>query len=87
MGYALARAIGDAGINKGFMMAQVISRKCAAVFGFENEADVAKAATLIKTAAAPARKRRRDDLLAVAATSCRWEFLLERGRSLVFQVL
>lgn len=56
LGHALAKAIGDAGVNMSFVMAQVISRKYSAVFGFENETDVAKAATLIKKAAAPARK-------------------------------
>jgi hypothetical protein len=57
LGHALAKAIGDAGVNMSFVMAQVISRKYSAVFGFENEADVAKAATLIKKAAAPVRKK------------------------------
>jgi hypothetical protein len=57
LGYALAKAIGDAGVNMSFVMAQVISRRYSAVFGFENEADVAKAASLIKKAAAPIRKR------------------------------
>jgi hypothetical protein len=57
LGYALAKAIGDAGVNMSFVIAQVISRRYSAVFGFENEADVAKAATLIKKAAAPARRK------------------------------
>jgi len=57
LGHMLAKAIGDAGINMSFVMAQVVSRRYAAVFGFENEADARKAATLIKKAAAPARKR------------------------------
>jgi hypothetical protein len=57
LGYALAKALGDAGINMSFVMAQVVSRRYAAVFGFENEADAAKAATLIKKAAGPVRKR------------------------------
>ena len=57
LGYQLAKAIGDAGVNMSFVMAQVISRRYSAVFGFENEADVAKAATLIKKAAAPVRKK------------------------------
>jgi hypothetical protein len=38
-------------------MTQVVGRKYAAVFGFENEADAGKAATLIKKAATPMRKR------------------------------
>jgi hypothetical protein len=57
LGYALAKALGDAGINMSFVMAQVVGRRHAAVFGFENEADAAKAATLIKKTAAPVRKR------------------------------
>ena len=57
LGHALAKAVGDAGINMSFVMAQVVGRRYAAVFGFENEADAARGATLIKRAAAPARKR------------------------------
>ena len=57
LGYALTKAVADAGINLGFVMAQVIGRRYAAVFGFENEADAGKATALIKKAAAPARKR------------------------------
>jgi hypothetical protein len=57
LGHALAKALGDAGINLSFMMAQVMGRRYAAMFGFENEADVARAAALIKKAAAPVRKR------------------------------
>ena len=57
LGYALAKAVGDAGINLSFVMAQVVGRRYAAVFGFENEGDAAKAATLIKRTATPARKR------------------------------
>jgi hypothetical protein len=58
LGYAFAKAVGDAGINVSFLMAQVIGRKYAAVFGFENDADATRAATLMKKAAAPARKRK-----------------------------
>jgi hypothetical protein len=57
LGYALAKAIGDAGINMSFVMAQVLGRRYSAVFGFDNEADAGKAAALIRKAAAPARKR------------------------------
>jgi hypothetical protein len=57
LGHALAKAVGDAGINLSFVMAQVVGRRYAAVFGFENEADAATAATLIKRAATPTRKR------------------------------
>jgi hypothetical protein len=57
LGYVLAKAIGDSGINVSFLMAQVVGRRYAAVFGFENDADATKAAILIKKAAAPARRR------------------------------
>jgi len=56
LGYALAKAVGDSGINVSFLMAQVVGRKYAAVFGFENDADAAKAAIVIKKAAAPTRR-------------------------------
>src|ERR1700730_2273080 len=48
LGHAIAKAVGDAGINMSFVMAQVVGRRYSAVFGFENEADASKAATLIK---------------------------------------
>jgi hypothetical protein len=49
--------LGDAGINLSFVLAQVVGRKYAAVFGFENDSDAAKAIALIRKATAPARKR------------------------------
>jgi len=57
LGHAIAKALGDAGINLGFVLAQVVGRKYAAVFGFENDSDAAKAIALIRKATAPARKR------------------------------
>jgi hypothetical protein len=57
LGHALTKAIGDAGINLGFVMAQVVGRRYSAIFGFENEADAVRATALIKKAAAPVRKR------------------------------
>src|SRR5712664_3347035 len=56
LGHAIAKALGEAGINMSFVMAQVVGRKYAAVFGFENEADASKAATLIKRATARGRQ-------------------------------
>ncbi len=56
LGHAIAKALGDAGINLGFAMAQVVGRRYSAIFGFENEADATKAATLIRKAV-PARKK------------------------------
>ena len=58
LGYGLAKAVADSGINVSFLMAQVVGRRYAAVFGFEDDLDAKKAATLIKRAAAPARGRR-----------------------------
>jgi hypothetical protein len=57
LGYALAKAIGNAGISVSFLMAQVVGRRYAAVFGFKNDDDAAKAATLIKKAATYTRGR------------------------------
>ncbi len=56
LGHAIAKAIGDAGINLSFVMAQVVGRRYAAVFGFANEADASRATTFIKKATAPSRK-------------------------------
>ncbi|HEX2757845.1 MAG TPA: hypothetical protein VHP60_05035, partial [Thermoanaerobaculia bacterium] len=56
LGYALAHAIADAGINLDFLVAQVVGRKFSAVFGFGNEADAKTAAGLIKKAAKPGKK-------------------------------
>ena len=57
LGHALTKAIGDAGINLSFVMAQVVGRRYSALFGFENEADASKATTIIKKAAAPMRTK------------------------------
>ncbi len=51
LGHTIAKAVGDAGINMAFIVAQVVGRKYSAVFGFENESDANKAAALIKEAA------------------------------------
>ena len=56
LSHTLTKAIGDAGINLSFVMAQVVGRRYSAMFGFENQADATRAAALIKKAAAPARK-------------------------------
>lgn len=57
LGYAIAQAFADSGINVSFLMAQVVGRRYAAVFGFENDQDATEAAKLIKKAATPARRR------------------------------
>ena len=56
LGHAISLAIADAGINLGFLVAQVVGRKYSAVLGFESEADAGKGAALIRKAAA-AKKR------------------------------
>jgi hypothetical protein len=47
----MTQAIAEAGINLSFMVAQVAGRRYSAVFGFESEADAARATALIKKAA------------------------------------
>jgi hypothetical protein len=56
LGYVIAQALADAGINLGFFVAQVIGRKYTAIIGLESDADAAKAATLVKKAASARRK-------------------------------
>jgi hypothetical protein len=51
MGSTITRALADAGVNLDFLVANVIGKKFAAVFGFENDADAGKAMMLIKKAA------------------------------------
>jgi len=58
LGHAIAKELADAKINLSFVIAQVVGRRYAAVFGFENEADATKAARLIKKATPAARKSR-----------------------------
>ena len=57
LGYAITRAIADAGLNIAFLVTQVIGRKYTCVLGFENDADAAKAAALVKKATAPRKAR------------------------------
>jgi hypothetical protein len=52
--HAMARALGDAGINLVFLVAQVIGRRYSAVFRFESAADAQRAVGLLKKAK-PAR--------------------------------
>jgi hypothetical protein len=51
VGHRMARALGEAGINISFLVAQATGRKFSMVFGFDNDADAASAAKLIKKAA------------------------------------
>jgi hypothetical protein len=48
---SIAKSIADAGINVNFVVAQSIGRRYSAIFGFDNDADTRKAASLIKKAA------------------------------------
>jgi hypothetical protein len=46
----IARALAASGVNIAFLVAQVVGRRYSAVFGFENEADLDKAADRIRAA-------------------------------------
>ena len=50
LGHAIAQALAEAGINVGFLVAQVIGARFSAVIGFDDEAASRKAASLIKKA-------------------------------------
>jgi hypothetical protein len=56
LGADMARAIGAAGVNISFLVAETVGRKFSAVFGFDGAADATAAAKAIKSAAKP-RKR------------------------------
>jgi hypothetical protein len=56
LGYAITRAIADAGINMGFVVTQVIGRRYSCVLGFENEEAARRASAEIRKATA--RRRR-----------------------------
>ncbi len=58
LGAKMARAVADGGINMSFLMAETVGRKFSAVFGIGSDAEAAKAARAIKSAAKPARKKR-----------------------------
>ena len=60
LGHAIAQAIADAGIDLGYVVAQVAGKRYSAVIGFSADADADKAVGLIKQAAAakkPAAKK------------------------------
>jgi hypothetical protein len=46
----IARALAESGVNIAFLVAQVVGKRYSAVFGFESEADLDKAADRIRTA-------------------------------------
>jgi hypothetical protein len=51
VGHRIARALGEAGININFLVAQATGRKFSMVAGFDNDADATRASALIKKAA------------------------------------
>lgn len=57
LGYTIARAVADVGINLNFMIAQVVGSRYSAVFGFSSDSDADRAATVIKRAAAAPKGR------------------------------
>ena len=56
LGHGIAKALGDAGVNINFMVAQVVKKRFSAVFGFSSDADAQQASALIKKASAEPRK-------------------------------
>ena len=56
LGQRISAALGDAGINISYVVAQVVGRKFSAVYGFPAGTDAARASALIKKAAAPPPK-------------------------------
>jgi hypothetical protein len=53
----IARALAESRVNIAFLVAQVVGRRYSAVFGFENEADLDKAADRIRAAVTSRAKR------------------------------
>jgi hypothetical protein len=58
LGHATAQALGEAGININFLVAQVVRKQYTAVFGFSSDEDAQRAAALIKKAAAKTTKKK-----------------------------
>jgi hypothetical protein len=58
LGRDLADEMGRAGINMAFLVALVVGRRYAGVFGFESDDDARKAADIIKKSSARAKKAR-----------------------------
>ena len=58
MGTAQSRALGAAGINIAFLIAQVLGRRFSAVFGFETQADADRAAAILKSSTPAPRARK-----------------------------
>ena len=56
LGFTIAQAIAEAGVNMTFFVAQSIGRKFSALLGFETETDAKTAAPLIKKATTSKKK-------------------------------
>lgn len=59
LGHAIASALAEAGINMGFLMAQVVGRRYSAVIGFEKAQDATRSAAIIKRIAARPAPRKK----------------------------
>src|SRR5262245_45929799 len=57
LGHAIAGALAGGGISLSFLVTQVLGRKFTSIFGFDSEADAARATALIKKAVASRRIR------------------------------
>jgi hypothetical protein len=57
LGHAVSQALGEAGINISFLVAQVIGKQFSSVIGFSDEAAADEAAALIKKAAKGKKKK------------------------------
>jgi hypothetical protein len=56
LGYAIAGATSDAGINAAFLAAQVVGKRYSAVFGCETDEDTRNAAVIMRKAVARKKK-------------------------------
>jgi hypothetical protein len=55
--FTAARALGDAGVSMDSVVGQVIGRRYQVLFGFANDADAARAATVIRKAVETTRRK------------------------------
>jgi hypothetical protein len=67
LGRDLADEMGRAGINMAFLVALVVGRRYAGVFGFESDEDAKKAAQIIKRVSALAKRGRKAGVRRTAA--------------------
>src|SRR5215467_13324594 len=56
LGYAIAQAVADAGINIDFLVGQVVGRKYSAILSFDSDENATKSIALIRKAAAARKK-------------------------------